>query len=68
MEEGSIIMVGLEYSRISQSLKILDEIAEKNSREFNIVQDYNTNNVSLKVITIIQSYTDFVNRVVWKKY
>ncbi len=68
MEEGSIIMVGPEYNRISQSLEILDQIAENRIGEFKIVQDYNTNNVSLKVTTIIQSYTDFVRRFVWKEY
>ena len=68
MEEGSIIMVGPEYNRIYQSLEILDQIAEKRIGEFNIVQEYNTNNVSLKVTTIIQSYTDFIRRTVWKEY
>ena len=68
MEEGSIIMVGPEYNRIYQSLEILDQIAEKRIGEFNIVQEYNINNVSLKVTTIIQSYTDFIRRTVWKEY
>ena len=68
MEEGSIIMVGLDYLRIAQALLILEDQENNEKRIFKIVSDYDVNNVSLKVIRIIQSYTDFVKRVVWKEY
>jgi UDP-N-acetylglucosamine 2-epimerase (non-hydrolysing) len=64
MEEASVMMVGLEKERIMQGLKIL-EIQEKDTlRE---VADYSMPNVSDKVLRIVLSYTDYINRVVWKK-
>lgn len=64
MEEGSVMMVGLDKIRILQGLKVLDTQTQDTLR---IVSDYNINNVSDKVLRIILSYTDYVNRVVWKK-
>jgi UDP-N-acetyl-L-fucosamine synthase len=64
MEEASVMMVGLEKERILQGLEILE------SQEVGIlrrVADYSIPNVSDKVIRIILSYTDYVNRVVWEK-
>lgn len=68
MEEGSVMMVGLEQERIMQGLKILEAQSSGSNRALNIVQDYAVANVSEKVVRIILSYTDYVNRVVWKKY
>jgi UDP-N-acetylglucosamine 2-epimerase (non-hydrolysing) len=68
MEEGSVMMVGLELNRIIQAIEILDDQPRgpKNSilRE---VADYQMPNVSDKILRIILSYIDYVNRVVWKK-
>jgi UDP-N-acetylglucosamine 2-epimerase (non-hydrolysing) len=64
MEEASVMMVGLEKERILQGLKIL-ETQEKDI--LRLVADYSMPNVSEKVLRIILSYTDYVNRVVWKK-
>ncbi|AGK55921.1 non-hydrolyzing UDP-N-acetylglucosamine 2-epimerase [Bacillus sp. 1NLA3E] len=64
MEEGSVMMVGLKKERILQGLEIL-EIQEKNI--LRNVSDYSMPNVSDKVLRIILSYTDYVNRVVWEK-
>ena len=64
MEEASVMMVGLEKERILQGLEIL-ETQEKDI--LRLVADYNMPNVSDKVLRIILSYTDYVNRVVWKK-
>ncbi|MDK2839886.1 MAG: UDP-N-acetyl-L-fucosamine synthase [Thermosipho sp. (in: thermotogales)] len=64
MEEGTVMMVGLKKERILQGLEIL----EKQTKDtFRIVNDYNVLNVSEKVLRIIISYTDYVNRVVWGK-
>lgn len=62
MEEASVMMVGLEKERILQGLEIL-ETQEENSLQ--LVKDYSISNVSDKILRIILSYTDYINRVVW---
>lgn len=64
MEEASVMMVGLDKVRIMQGLKVL-ETQEKDTLRH--VADYSMPNVSEKVLRIILSYTDYVNRVVWSK-
>jgi UDP-N-acetylglucosamine 2-epimerase len=68
MEETAVMMVGLEVERIRQGLSILSTQQRGNKRSLTLVADYGVPNVSDKVLRIIQSYTDYVNRVVWKKY
>ncbi|MDA7591698.1 UDP-N-acetylglucosamine 2-epimerase (non-hydrolyzing) [Pseudomonadales bacterium] len=68
MEEASVMMVGLGSKRIMQALKILEQQPSGNKRLLGRVDDYSMPNVSDKVVRIIHSYTDYVNRVVWKKY
>ena len=68
MEEASVMMVGMDLERIKQGLTILNDQPKGKDRVLNLVPDYQAPNVSEKVIRIIQSYTDYVNRVVWKKY
>ncbi len=67
MEEASVMMVGLEVDRVHQGLKILDTQYRNKKRTLNSVKDYNVLNVSEKIVRIIHSYTDYVNRVIWKK-
>ena len=67
MEEGSVMMVGLNISRIHQALSILKEQGRNDIRTLREVNDYSMPNVSSKVLRIIISYTDYINRVVWKK-
>jgi UDP-N-acetylglucosamine 2-epimerase (non-hydrolysing) len=64
MEEASVMMVGLKKERILQGLEVL-ETQEKDT--LRLVSDYSMPNVSDKVLRIILSYTDYVNRVVWSK-
>lgn len=64
MEEASVMMVGLTKERIMQGLEILDVQQKDTLRK---VADYSITNVSDKVLRIILSYTDYVNRVVWCK-
>jgi len=64
MEETSVMMVGLDKKRILQGLKILETQDNSTLRS---VKDYSMPNVSEKVLRIILSYTDYVNRVVWRK-
>ncbi len=68
MEEASVMMVGLEVERVMQALAILDSQPRGADRLLRQVSDYSMPNVSDKVVRIIHSYTDYVNRVVWKKY
>ncbi len=64
MEEASVMMVGLGKERILQGLEVLEKQEESMLR---LVADYSMPNVSDKVLRIIVSYTDYVNRVVWEK-
>ena len=68
MEEASVMMVGLELDRVLQALSVLEDQSRGHSRLLRQVADYSMPNVSDKVVRIIHSYTDYVNRVVWKKY
>jgi len=68
MEEASVMMVGLGVDRIMQALDIIDVQPRGDSRLLQQVADYSMPNVSDKIVRIIHSYTDYVNKVVWKKY
>ena len=67
-EEASVMMVGLGVERVMQALDILDSQTHGNERLLRQVYDYSMPNVSDKVVRIILSYTDYVNRVVWREY
>ena len=67
MEEASVIMTGLEWPRVREALTVLDTQARGEERTLRLVADYAMPNVSEKMVRIILSYTDYVNRVVWKK-
>jgi len=65
MEEASVMMVGLNPERVMQGLLQLQYQKTGNERNYRLVNDYSNPNVSDKVVRIILSYTDFVNRLVW---
>ncbi len=67
MEEGAVMMVGLDPKRILAAMRVLDTQPVGPNRTLRIVGDYNAANVSEKVVRIILSYTDYVNTVVWRK-
>ncbi len=67
MEEASVMMVGLEKERILQGLSVLESQKRGDERTLRQVVDYSMPNVSDKVLRILLSYTDYVNRTVWKK-
>ena len=67
MEEAAVMMTGLEVDRILQGVAILADQPRGEQRSLRLVADYSMPNVSDKVVRIIHSYTDYVNRVVWKK-
>lgn len=68
MEEASVMMVGLDKDRVLQGLEILRDQFRGEQRQLRLVADYSMPNVSDKVLRIIVSYTDYVNRVVWKRF
>lgn len=68
MEEAAVMMTGLEKTRVLQALNLLESQGRGSERTLRLVPDYSMPNVSEKVVRIIHSYTDYVNRVVWKKY
>jgi UDP-N-acetylglucosamine 2-epimerase (non-hydrolysing) len=68
MEEAAVMMVGLEVERVLQGLAILNSQPRGDDRLLRQVADYSMPNVSDKIVRIIISYTDYVNRTVWKKY
>ena len=65
-EEGTTILTGLSLDRVFQGINFFENINK--SKVKSIVKDYDVDNVSEKVANIILSYTDYINRVVWKKY
>lgn len=68
MEEASVMMVGLNPERIMQGIVQLQKQNIDEERNFRPIADYSMPNVGEKVVRIILSYTDYVNRVVWKKH
>lgn len=64
MEEASVMMVGLEKERLLQGLEVLEN---QENYTLRLVEDYSMPNVSEKVLRIILSYTDYVNRIVWRR-
>lgn len=66
-EESAVMMVGFSIDRVMQGLSILENQLRGKCRTLNLVSDYSAENVSEKVLRIIQSYTNFVNSKVWHK-
>ena len=67
MEEAAVMMTGLEMGRIFQALTVVKSQPRGQKRSLQMVADYNVPNVSEKILRIIISYTDYVNRLVWRK-
>lgn len=68
MEEGAVVMSGLNVERVRQGLALLAGQPRGASRSLRQVADYSMPNVADKVVRIIHSYTDYVRRVVWREY
>lgn len=67
MEEGSVMMTGLDYARVREALGVLATQGRGENRTLRLIADYSMPNVSEKVVRLILSYTQYVNRVVWSK-
>ncbi|MDG2175259.1 MAG: UDP-N-acetylglucosamine 2-epimerase, partial [Gammaproteobacteria bacterium] len=68
MEEGAVMLTGMNWERITQAMDILENQPRGENRLLNQVEDYVADNVSEKVVRIIHSYTDYINRKVWRKF
>jgi UDP-N-acetylglucosamine 2-epimerase (non-hydrolysing) len=67
MDVGTLIMSGLKPGRVIEAIEIVTRQAAGKTRVFKVIPDYEVENVSQKVVRIIQSYVDYVNRTVWRK-
>jgi UDP-N-acetylglucosamine 2-epimerase (non-hydrolysing) len=67
MDEGTLIMCGLKRERVLDAINVVRSNYIDGERQFRIIPDYEAENVSQKVVRIIMSYTDYVNRTVWYK-
>jgi len=67
MDEGTLIMCGLQTERVLESVAVVVKQHSAAKRQFRMVQDYDIDNVSKKVLRIILSYTDYINRTVWRR-
>jgi UDP-N-acetylglucosamine 2-epimerase (non-hydrolysing) len=68
MDEGTVIMCGLNSERVLQSIEVVTKQFDPNVRTFRLVSDYESENISKKVLRIIIGYIDYVNRTVWYKH
>jgi UDP-N-acetylglucosamine 2-epimerase (non-hydrolysing) len=68
MEEAPVMMAGLNVDRVYQAIQLLEQDDGVGQKGLRMVADYQMPNVSEKVVRILHSYTDYVNRTVWKKY
>ena len=68
MEESSVMMTGVNLNRVIQAMEILCSQKRDSHRSLNLVKDYDVKNVSEKILRIIISYTDYINKNIWKKY
>lgn len=66
MDEGTLIMSGLHKNRVMEAIQVVVNQIDENKKTIRIVEDYTPDNVSKKVMRIILSYTDYINRTVWK--
>jgi len=67
MDEGTLIMCGLKSDKVIDAIDVVVSQYSSDDKPFKIIGDYNVENVSKKVLRVVLSYTDYVNRVVWHK-
>jgi len=67
MDEGILVMSGLKQDRVMEAIEVIRAHHSRDDRQFNASPDYDSANVSKKVLRIILSYTDYINRTIWNK-
>jgi len=68
MDEGTLIMAGLKSDDVLNAINIVTQQWKENPNGIHIVDDYDVDNVSQKVVRVIVSYVDYIRRTVWKEY
>ena len=68
MEETSVMMTGMNCERVLQAIEILMSQKRDNDRTLNLVNDYKNKNISEKILRIILSYTDYIQKKIWKNF
>lgn len=66
-DEGTLIMCGYKKERVLKAVEVVTEQYKENKNIMKTVEDYNVNNLSLKVVRIILGYTDYINEYIWRK-
>jgi UDP-N-acetylglucosamine 2-epimerase (non-hydrolysing) len=67
MDVGTLIMAGLKKERVLDAVRVIIAQHDRNIRVMAPVEDYEAQSVSRKILRIVLSYTDYVNRTVWRK-
>jgi UDP-N-acetylglucosamine 2-epimerase (non-hydrolysing) len=68
MDEGTLVMCGLKKDRVLEAIRVVTSQHDRKSRVSPVVEDYIAGSVSKQVVRVVLSYTDYVNRTVWKRY
>ena len=67
MDEGTLILAGLKKERVLDAVKVVTAQYERSHRIVDRIDDYEAKSVSTQIVRVVLSYTDYVNRVVWRK-
>jgi len=67
MDQGTLVMCGLKEERVLEAVKVISSQYERGSRLMSVVEDYQGGLISKKIVRIVLSYTDYINRTVWSK-
>lgn len=67
MDKGTLVMSGLKKSRVMESVSMITSQHNYNEREIAVVDDYQSDLVSVQVVRVVMSYIDYINRTVWSK-
>jgi UDP-N-acetylglucosamine 2-epimerase (non-hydrolysing) len=67
MDEGAVVMSKISPATVIQAIDVVREMHSTVGRKHRVVPDYDVENVSTKIVRIVYSYIDFVNRVVWSR-
>ena len=67
MDQGTLVMSGLKKARVLEAVRVVTSQHDRANRVMDIVPDYDARSVSMQVVRIVLSYTDYINRTVWRK-
>lgn len=67
MDQGTLVMSGLKKARVLDAVRVVTSQHDRENRVMDIVPDYDARSVSMQVVRIVLSYTDYINHTVWRK-